>query len=517
MIGPVLIHEKKTQQTYSLFCGSLKAHEPGLNELLAFGTDDELALRNGFNSNFERSIHLLCEIHLKKNIENSFLSFGIRGKNKDEITFDIFGKHREGVFERGLSDANSEDDFFHKLGILEKRWSQQHTAGKNFYDWFLKQKAPESIRSVISPVRQRAGLGCLPTRFTTNRSERTSGVIQDFIQRECGQGKVNEYVFATTLQKSISMQEKDVEFSVVDKGKNKLRTSFEHIRVTSSRWSKMTENQMQAVLKKIHTISVQDVSLGSRLLSFNKYLVKQLFPLLKKLLDSGVDWIPRDLLAHMTKKASGLNAWAFPLPGTDRDTVVIPSKSKQNKPHIIVFQANGKCECPDCPGYSASSICAHVIAASVKINRLDAFLKWLVTTKRKTGGINYSKAIKFGMPSGRGRKPNQHPRKRSEAKHPSTDDLVIIPRITHDHHANSNAPQSSQLQSESRSNRYPVFQPTPRQELNVFSDQLQPSGAHGFIQASGPAQPYSRSVEYVQLPPAFTTPTPFTHFCCYAI
>ena len=289
-----------------------------------------------------------------------------------------------------------------------------------------------------------------------------------------------------------------------------MRTSFEHIRVTSSRWSKMTDNQMQAALKKIHTISVQDVSLSSHLLSLNQVLSETTCPLLKKLLDSGVDWIPRDLLAHMTKKASGLNARAYPLPGTDMDTVVIPSKSKPSKPHIVVFQANGKCECPDCLAYSASSICAHAIAASVKINRLDAFLKCLVTTKRKTGGISYSKAITFGMPSGRGRRPNQPPRKRSKAKHPSADDLVIIPRITHDHHANSNSPQSFQRQSESRSNQCLVFQPTPRQELNMFSDQLPPNGGHGFVQASAPEQPYSRSVEYVQLLSAFTTPTPFT-------
>ena len=42
----------------------------------------------------------------------------------------------------------------------------------------------------------------------------------------------------------------------------------------------------------------------------------------------------------------------------------------------------------------------------------------------------------------------------------------------------------------------------------MFSDQLHPNDSHGFVQASGPGQPCSRSVEYV---PAFTTPTPFTH------
>ena len=68
LIGPVLIHEKKTEETYSTFASSIKAMEPGLSNLMAFGTDDEKALENAFNHNFERSTHLLCEIHLKKKL-----------------------------------------------------------------------------------------------------------------------------------------------------------------------------------------------------------------------------------------------------------------------------------------------------------------------------------------------------------------------------------------------------------------------------------------------------------------
>jgi hypothetical protein len=174
--------------------------------------------------------------------------------------FDLFGKHQEEVFESGLSDAHSEDDFYQELGLLEKKWNQLHTAGKTVYDWLVKHKAWEFIRSVISPVPQRAGLGCPPKRFTTNRSEHTNSVIQEFIKCECGQGKVDKYVFATAIQKLISMQEKEVEFAVVDKGEYKLHTSFDHIRVTASTWSKMTDNQMQAALC---TISVEDGSLGN--------------------------------------------------------------------------------------------------------------------------------------------------------------------------------------------------------------------------------------------------------------
>ena len=44
LIGPVLLHERKTEETYSTFSATLRTLEPGLREFLAFGTDDEQAL-----------------------------------------------------------------------------------------------------------------------------------------------------------------------------------------------------------------------------------------------------------------------------------------------------------------------------------------------------------------------------------------------------------------------------------------------------------------------------------------
>ena len=46
------------------------------------------------------------------------------------------------------------------------------------------EKHEEFIRSVISPVRQRAGLGFPPDKLTTNRSERTNSVLQDCVNAE---------------------------------------------------------------------------------------------------------------------------------------------------------------------------------------------------------------------------------------------------------------------------------------------------------------------------------------------
>ena len=71
MIGPVLLHEKKTTETYSTFSGVLRTLELDLRTVMAFGTDDERALVDGFKNNFDRPVHLLCELHLKKNIEKN--------------------------------------------------------------------------------------------------------------------------------------------------------------------------------------------------------------------------------------------------------------------------------------------------------------------------------------------------------------------------------------------------------------------------------------------------------------
>jgi hypothetical protein len=85
-----MIHEKKTKDTYAAFSGTLRNLKPKLRDILAFGTDDEEALHEGFKINFERSINLLCKIHLKKTVEKKLIELGITGKKKADIIADVF-------------------------------------------------------------------------------------------------------------------------------------------------------------------------------------------------------------------------------------------------------------------------------------------------------------------------------------------------------------------------------------------------------------------------------------------
>ncbi len=50
---------------------------------------------------------------------------------------------------------------------------------------------------------------------------------------------------------------------------------------------------------------------------------------------------------------------------------------------------------------------------NIKLKQMDGYLSWLVSSQRRSGGINISKAITYGMPRGRGQKGNKAPRKKS--------------------------------------------------------------------------------------------------------
>ena len=102
------------------------------------------------------------------------------------------------------------------------------------------KKTEGFIRSVISPVRQRAGLGYPPDKFTTNRSERKSGVLQDCVKGERGTAKIDEYTLVKTLEKLVNSLGQELELVVLDKGEYQLRPEFRHLVVTGDKWNLMS-------------------------------------------------------------------------------------------------------------------------------------------------------------------------------------------------------------------------------------------------------------------------------------
>ena len=76
-IGPVMIHYRKTYETYLLFASSLVGMSRSLGQVQAFGTDGEQALADTFSHEFSSDVHLLCSIHMQRNIKQKLLELRI--------------------------------------------------------------------------------------------------------------------------------------------------------------------------------------------------------------------------------------------------------------------------------------------------------------------------------------------------------------------------------------------------------------------------------------------------------
>ena len=75
IIGPVLIHYKKTFQTYHFFASSLVGQRRELEQLHVHGRDGEKALINAFGQVFKYAMHLSCFIHVRKNIKKQLQKY----------------------------------------------------------------------------------------------------------------------------------------------------------------------------------------------------------------------------------------------------------------------------------------------------------------------------------------------------------------------------------------------------------------------------------------------------------
>ncbi len=174
----------------------------------------------------------------------------------------------------------------------------------------------------------------------------------------------------------------------------------------------MRVDQRKKALEKIHSVAV-DVSSTSSVENVTSFLGTSVDPILKEILNAGVDWIPQALLATLVSRAIPLAKDDGHVIAQGNDTYIVTSQSNPRKPHIVNRYPNGKTECDNCPGFIAKKICKHTVAVNIKLKQMDGYLSWLVSSQRRSGGINISKAITYGMPRGRGKKGNKAPRKKS--------------------------------------------------------------------------------------------------------
>lgn len=147
-IGPMLIHQHKTTQSYHFLASSIVGLCPELASLQAFGSDGEKALGDGFKLQFQNAMHLLCFIHVKDCIVRKLRDIGIFGHSIHSFLNDIFGKQEATHLFTGLADCKNESTFDEQLLNLKEEWNKNVQFALRRVPYFLT--GLRSIRVVIS-------------------------------------------------------------------------------------------------------------------------------------------------------------------------------------------------------------------------------------------------------------------------------------------------------------------------------------------------------------------------------
>ena len=248
-IGPVMIHYRKTYETYLFFASSLVGMSRGLIHLKAFGTDGELALSDAFSHEFSSADHLICSIHMQRNIKQKLIDLRLPETKRNEILKDICGKQCDETLYEGLVDAADSLEFDEQLDYLQKKWEDNNLPEvSSFFMWFREHKAEVIKQGMLKDTRISAGLGCPPARFTTNASESLNALIKSGVHYQKSQ--LPEFI--DKLHALIKEQEREFERAVVDRGKLKLNPLYQHLCIPEFKWySQMSEQHKASHLKKV--------------------------------------------------------------------------------------------------------------------------------------------------------------------------------------------------------------------------------------------------------------------------
>ena len=344
-----------------------------------------------------------------------------------KILDDIFGAKLEGVFIEGLVDASGDDDFQRKLDDVITSWQSYSVPSSanmtSFVQWFVTNKSHVICDSMLKPVREECGLGCPPELFTTNASESINAMLK--------QKKSELPVFIDKMKELVNEQQKELEKTVIGRGKYQLKKEYQYLQVTESRWFVMTQEQRKTHLSKLQSVVLKStigekeldicskpsnspaptsLQLSSPFNGDNAAVHMSTSSELSVHVNTAVTLvnIPITCLEGIWIKAKKLmetDGAIAPAPGQLPEARMVLSYSGK-PPHMVTPKRMGDFSCDSsCPNWKLLGICSRSVAVAETNGRLQEFLS---AKKKKTPSV--TGLLTTNMPKGRGRKGGVPPR-----------------------------------------------------------------------------------------------------------
>ena len=410
-LGPVLVHYRKNFPSFLFFTSSLVGLRRPLEGIRAIGTDGEAALVDALTHEFRFAVHLYCFNHVRSNVKVELQHRNFPESEVNEILDMIFGKQVGGTYCEGLVDAESESVFYEKLEEFKDKMNakEEENIGSRagFYDWFCRYKVDAVISGMLKPVREEAGLGVPPSRFTTNASESINAMLKRKVEY-----KRNELpTFMNHLKQLVDEQEREIERAVVGRGKYEFLGEYKHLEIKEAVWFKMTREQRKKHMQKVASVKPCFTSDDEQLSSANTSSTAVKLCVRPEEFHTGLK-IPLPAVQGIWKKAEELLGDAnaiSPAPGYDSKCRMVMSRSGK-RPHLVTYSKSGKFSCDnECPNWKSMNICSHSVAVAHVNNSLKEFCDLYRKSKHLP---SISRLVLTGLPCGVGKKGNRVNRKR---------------------------------------------------------------------------------------------------------
>ena len=457
-VGPVLIHYKKDERTYMDFLNKLKALRAGLQDIISFGTDGEMALVNALQSCFPKATEksLRCFRHFRQNVEAMLHKTGIKGTSANQYLWEIFGKvSSDGCYETGLLDSESDGDFDALLDSIKPVWSGRENGLKVFE--FIMKKSEMMKKHMIAKVRRLVGLPSIsssidiPVKFYTLEAESTNNRIKAKKQR-----KASGFMGTIEAIRSIDAEQQE-DFALAVAGLHEdlqLRKEFAKFkrpdflelssrerekflcRLRNTSLSRLLSEDLSSLLSGYSIKSSRKSSSTSTSLSKTEQTSSQpQLTLYKHQEIEVVDDDPRlcslpaftrqGIIGKANRILQSEQVFQGPLNGTTQWFSV--GSFSADRPHqVAVKGVAGEVTC-DCEGWRAQKCCAHALAVSQEKGMLSKYLDWC-STKNQANVTNIANMNVRRQALGRKAK-DKLPRDRKKKEAPT----VLVQNKSHSH------------------------------------------------------------------------------------
>ena len=204
-----------------------------LQNLKVIGTNQDVAIYNGFSMDNPELKLLLCVYHLEKSDRHKLSQLHPKKGAANKILVDIYGYQYGSVKELGLADSTTIEDFDSNLANLKEPWEQLCSG---FYEWFVVKRKTLFQERVIEEARKGSNVHGL---YFNNNIE-----SMHFKEKTEQCHKLGSSIdVINTLKEIIDRQHDDKVRPIYGSDPYKLSREYDRFLIDNLKWHSMTSEE----------------------------------------------------------------------------------------------------------------------------------------------------------------------------------------------------------------------------------------------------------------------------------